>query len=188
MQGVRLFADLLGQVLVEQEDESLLADVERPGRSPARRAQALRAEPDRGRGAAARGMPPPRPVRLQLRQRRIPSPSRTRPIPPVRCWGNAPSRAHPARGTRKLPPAGANPAKTRLRNSCSGRGSPPAQGGIPRASAAGCGYPSRRLCERPSQSLAWAGFGNATRLPCCSHLELTSVLPRSTKAMLAADR
>jgi hypothetical protein len=29
MQGVGLFADLLGQVLVEQEDESLLADVER---------------------------------------------------------------------------------------------------------------------------------------------------------------
>ena len=53
---VRLLGDLLGQVLVEQEDESLLADVERVralARAVAGR-RAARGAPGGGRGAAAR--------------------------------------------------------------------------------------------------------------------------------------
>src|SRR5579884_2594439 len=46
-------------------------------------------------------------------------------IPPVRYPGNRPSRTDPARGSRKLPQAPANPRNTTVGKPCSRRESPP---------------------------------------------------------------
>jgi hypothetical protein len=102
-------------------------------------------------------------------------PTKTCAHPAVRYAGNTSSRAHPARGRRKLPPA-ANPRNAGVGKACSRRESPPiplsAEAPRPACHAGGRGFESRRSRRKhpanwplflPDQAQTTAGFPPVSR-------------------------